>query len=231
MWKVKYTLAPDQGYFDRGEQVFLDADVILTSILSMEFLTDGSVVFVYEVEASVDALTECLDGADKKVVEYSITADSEPLVLQVRFHPDDSLQRILWTQQSFGVSIEFPIRYVEHGPEIVEIVEYGPRKELRSRINETRKLATVHVKKIHRYAPSTGTLFQELSTRQQEVLIAAVEMGYYRNPRESTHDDIAENLGCSSSVVGQHLRGIERRLVAAAVPESVDAETGSADVA
>lgn len=218
MWEVSYTLTPKQGYFDRGEPYLWDAGVYLESIRSMEFVEDGSVVLVYEIDGSVEALRECLDNAPEKVIDYSITAESDPLVAQIWFYPDEPLEQLLDVHRSFGVSVEFPITYTSQEPATVEIVETGPRNELRDRIEQTRQIADVHINHVNRHDPGSEQLFRELTDRQQEVLRAAVSLGYYEIPRETTHQEIADELGCSKSVVGQHLRRVEAALVSAVVP-------------
>ena len=44
------------------------------------------------------------------------------------------------------------------------------------------------------------------------VAVAALELGYYRNPREATQEDVAAVLGCSPGTVGEHLRKAEERV-------------------
>lgn len=109
----------------------------------------------------------------------------------------------------------------------VELVEIGPRSELSDRTEATREYATVDIQQVHRYEPTTGQLFQELTDRQQEVLLTALRKGYYRTPREATHEEIAADLSCSASVVGQHLRRIETKLVSSVVPATVDGESAA----
>jgi predicted DNA binding protein len=41
------------------------------------------------------------------------------------------------------------------------------------------------------------------------VLRVAVDLGYYREPREATHDEIAAATGLSETTVSEHLRKIE----------------------
>jgi predicted DNA binding protein len=62
----------------------------------------------------------------------------------------------------------------------------------------------------HHQDPSDG--FAALTARQQKVLEAAVELGYYQNPREATHEDIADRIDRSPATVGEHLRKIESRV-------------------
>ncbi|MFQ3320750.1 MAG: putative DNA binding protein, partial [Natronomonas sp.] len=60
--------------------------------------------------------------------------------------------------------------------------------------------------------------FGELTARQKEVLLAALEAGYYDESRQATYDDIASVVDCSATTVGEHLRKIEGRLVRGIVP-------------
>jgi len=61
------------------------------------------------------------------------------------------------------------------------------------------------------------TVFDEptsrLSDRQRETVEAALELGYYDQPRGSTHEDIAAALGCAPSTVTTHLQKAEAKLV------------------
>lgn len=219
MWVVTYTITPDRGYFDKGEQVLWESDIYFETIQTMEFLEDGSIVVVYEVDGDVETLCEVLDAADEKVIDYATSNGENLLVLQLWFYPDEALKNVLSAQRSFGVSVEYPTEYVSHDPTTVELTETGPRDVIRERIQRTREVADVSIKQINRYDPSSGLLFQELTERQQEVLHVATELGYYKLPRETTHEEIADELGCSRSVVGQHLRRIEATVMSELVPE------------
>jgi predicted DNA binding protein len=56
-----------------------------------------------------------------------------------------------------------------------------------------------------------------LSDRQREAVDAALDLGYYEDPREATQADVADRLGCSPSTAGDHLRKAEAKLVGAAM--------------
>jgi len=55
-------------------------------------------------------------------------------------------------------------------------------------------------------------LIARLTERQQEVFEAALAVGYYANPRDGTHADVTERVGCSASTAGEHLRKIAARV-------------------
>jgi len=63
------------------------------------------------------------------------------------------------------------------------------------------------------------TIEKELTERQQMVLETAYETGYFDWPRESTAEDVAEEIGISSPTLHQHLRTAERKLLAALLRE------------
>ena len=221
MWEVTYTITPDRGYFELGETLMWEYDIYLKLIHSIEFVSDGSVVIVYTVEGDTELLMAGMDEAENRSFEYTVTRGSDHSVIKIQFYPDEVLERLFDIQRSFGVSMQFPLEYVGYDPAVIEITEIGSREEIRRRIQETREVAAVDVKQFKRYEPETDQFFQELTDRQQEVLLTAIDQGYYRNPREATQGDIASELGCSTSVVGQHLRRIESKLVSVAVPANL----------
>lgn len=57
------------------------------------------------------------------------------------------------------------------------------------------------------------TVEERLTDRQQEVLRVAYDSGYYARPRESTGEELADELGISVATFSQHLRVAERTLL------------------
>ncbi|WP_191906179.1 MULTISPECIES: helix-turn-helix domain-containing protein [unclassified Haloarcula] len=58
-----------------------------------------------------------------------------------------------------------------------------------------------------------------LSERQREVLEVAVDRGYYNHPRETTHEEIADAVGCAPSTVSTHLQKAEAEAVMSLVSD------------
>jgi hypothetical protein len=56
-----------------------------------------------------------------------------------------------------------------------------------------------------------------LSDRQREAVLAALELGYYDQPRAATHEDVATAIDCAASTASEHLRKAEAKLVRAAM--------------
>ena len=54
---------------------------------------------------------------------------------------------------------------------------------------------------------------QELSSRQREVLLTAVELGYYDSPRRASLTDVADALGIAKSTCSEMLHRIESAII------------------
>ncbi|PSQ41257.1 hypothetical protein BRD14_06865 [Halobacteriales archaeon SW_5_68_122] len=67
------------------------------------------------------------------------------------------------------------------------------------------------------YHPDSEQLFSVLTERQREILEAAVESGYYEEPRGATHEEIAREVGVSAGTVGEHLRKVEEKVLSSLV--------------
>ncbi|NLV12781.1 helix-turn-helix domain-containing protein [Haloarcula argentinensis] len=55
-----------------------------------------------------------------------------------------------------------------------------------------------------------------LTTKQREAAILAVDEGYYRQPRQTTLDELASTLDISKSALSQRLNAVESKLATAA---------------
>lgn len=66
----------------------------------------------------------------------------------------------------------------------------------------------------HHDAPTS-----ELSERQRAALLTAFDLGYYEQPRQATHEDVADRLGCAPNTATEHLQKAESKLVAAALDD------------
>jgi len=76
----------------------------------------------------------------------------------------------------------------------------------------------LNLEPISDYAPEEERLFSMLTERQRETPRAALEVGYYRVPREATHQEVADRLDRSGGTVGERLRKMEAQVMAAIAP-------------
>ncbi|WP_254768730.1 helix-turn-helix domain-containing protein [Salinilacihabitans rarus] len=93
-----------------------------------------------------------------------------------------------------------------------------PERETLSRTYEfaDEKGLTVDVEKIHELREERGGRYG-LTDAQHETLVAALERGYYRIPREVDMEELAAELGISHQALSERLRRAHRTLVEEAV--------------
>lgn len=64
---------------------------------------------------------------------------------------------------------------------------------------------------------SLDQVLPELTPRQRETMLLAVESGYYELPRETTTETLADELGVSRRTAEDHLRRAERKIITSLV--------------
>jgi len=68
------------------------------------------------------------------------------------------------------------------------------------------------------FAISTNKLFGELTGKQRNALLAALDNGYYRVPKKVTTDEIAQHLGLPRTTYEEHLRKAESKVLRSVAP-------------
>lgn len=59
-----------------------------------------------------------------------------------------------------------------------------------------------------------------LSERQRTALLTAFDLGYYEQPRQATHEDVAERIGCAPNTASEHLQKAESTIIEAVLEAS-----------
>ncbi|WP_066417258.1 helix-turn-helix domain-containing protein [Halorubrum aethiopicum] len=91
----------------------------------------------------------------------------------------------------------------------------GDPTTLQSTVDNLPESVSVHIDAIQPFPSADVNPTTTLSDRQQEALQVAVELGYYDTPREATHADIADEMGCAPNTASDHLQRGEAKLVRA----------------
>lgn len=114
---------------------------------------------------------------------------------------------LLLSAQDSGVPLEPPIE-IEDGRATFEVTATRERLSTLRDALDAMGMATT-VEWIH-----DGDAAEDLLTdRQREVLLAAVDSGYYVTPRECTLTELADRLGTAKSTLSETLRRAEARVV------------------
>ena len=71
---------------------------------------------------------------------------------------------------------------------------------------------TFDILKMGDYEANNSSFDRMITARQKEVLEAAVDLGYYSEPRQASLEDIGEVVGITPGTVSEHLRKAEERV-------------------
>lgn len=163
--------------------------ILARELLVREFLENDSDVLEWEISSTeaqtVYAYVHFRAPPAVSVLRDHLTSDSLVVLLPASFHAEGSVElTVVGSQSDLSEAMTNLPNFS------LTVLEVGPYRSGHT----------------HRGAV--------LTDRQRTVLQTAYECGYYETPRRSSHEEIASELGCASSTVGEHLRKAEGRLVA-----------------
>jgi predicted DNA binding protein len=204
-------VSPKDGaaFHPLGEALATDPAVERGSIYRVERLDDGTGLLLAEARGDVDRYRRILEESEF-VHEFSIVEGDGWWYSYTHFDPNDANREMLELQYESQLAMETPIEVKPDGSFVLTLV--GPMEAFRRATPSETEAYDIEVLETGEHTPELGDLFLSLTDRQREVLEAAVDCGYYDNPRQATHEDIADRVDCSPSTAGEHLRKIESRV-------------------
>ena len=198
-----------------GEQLTQDPALTREAIHHVELLADGTVLLFAEGSGDAERYAEIM-AESPYVVDHLVSGEDRWMAVS-QFEPTDSTRRMLELGRESDVVIETPVPIEDDGS--LRITHLGREADLQDVFRAIGEESAVafEVVETGTYDPDEASLTRLLTVRQQEVLEAAVEVGYYSEPRQATHDDVAESVGIAPTTAGEHLRKIEERVFGALV--------------
>jgi predicted DNA binding protein len=205
---VRVTHAEGDAFHPLGAAVADEPAVTTGPIHQLELIDGDTGVSLSEIRSGLDRYSEIL-GESPYVIEYTTTGTDRGFAY-THFELDDLIRRLLRYRRSSELIVEMPIESEPDGATVVTLV--GDAGAFADAFDGIPEEVSVDVVETGAYDPGVRQLSGRLTARQREVLSTAVRAGYYENPREATHDELAAELGISPATVGEHLRKIESRV-------------------
>lgn len=200
---------PDE-YLNSVEQRLIDhPDVVPTTVNYAELLADDTLAMLGRVTGDVEKYRQILRDAED-ILEFAVSSDGDEAVGYSRLIPTDFTRSLFAAQQASDFVVRMPVEYTDDGRQRYTVV--GTAAAFSGERFQFPDDVTVSIESVTNHHPVADSLRAELTTREREVLATAVDVGYYQNPREATHEDLATELGISASAVGKHLRSIEAKV-------------------
>jgi predicted DNA binding protein len=181
--------------------------------------TEDALTALYVIDGDADAFRGELDDASV-IVEFELTrVDDGRFYLLVVGRPSAAplFQQVIDAVTRKGLIVATPVVYRE-GTVRFRIV--GPTDVLQSMVEAVPPGFEVEIHEIGTFPDAATAPTTALSERQRAAVTTALELGYYETPREATHADVAERLGCAPNTATEHLQKAEAKLVRNAMSTS-----------
>jgi len=203
---------PDGGaaFHPLGEELTDDPSIRRRAIHHLELLDDDTVLLFAEASGSKERYKQIMEESSY-VISY-LTAGEDRWMAVSQFEPIESVRQSLKLQQESLLVIETPIHFTSDNH--LKITYLGTDEtfsQLYEYAEEMDQLS-FEVLEMGDYDSDKSSLNRMITPRQEEVLETAVDLGYYREPRQASLEDISEIVGISPGTVGEHLRKAEERV-------------------
>jgi hypothetical protein len=202
--------AEGRGFHPLGERLCEEPSIQREAVHHVELLDDGTVLLLAEAVGDRERYEEIMSSSPS-VVEY-MASGTERWMAVSRLESSASVRQVLEWKREAEVVVETPMLFQPDGSQRMTVIGDQQAFERLFREGSALESFTFDVVEAGEYDPGTERFLRSLTARQQEVLSTAVDLGYYRAPRQATHEDIAAAVDLSPSTVGAHLRKIEERV-------------------
>jgi predicted DNA binding protein len=208
------SLTPDDGGFHPVDRSLATAPAVRReSIQQVNLLDDGTAVMLYALRGDMDHAAELI--ADHEgIIDFEVSGGGEGLAY-AHFRPNKRTRALLDIVHSNEIILKTPVECTDGGG--IRVTILGDGGVIQRALGDIPEKLTLTLDRMGDYHADTGELFSSLTERQQEILEAAVELGYYEVPRRTTHEAIADEVALSAGTVGEHLRKVEGRVLSALV--------------
>lgn len=183
-----------------------------TRLLQWNPHVEERTVLLFHVDGPADPFLSVLEGVETAdVVEPAEVTGLDGFFLYVRERLDGPARELVRAYANEDVVVVPPVVY--DVDESIHLTVVGDAGAVQRALDRTPASVDVSVQRIHSGADEVVPTGSGLTDRQREVVVAAVDAGYYEEPREATVADVAATLDCAPSTVAEHLRKAESTLL------------------
>ncbi|MFC3478230.1 bacterio-opsin activator domain-containing protein [Halobacterium litoreum] len=200
------------------------ADCTLAYEGGVQQTTDGSHVFVVVEDAAVDgvvaAASDLVAVDDARAVGGGESGGVVRLALSEPF--------VATSLADHGAILRNATVSPSETHIVVDVPERVDARHVTQLVERSFADADLAAKQTREQASENGFyagVLDDLTARQLEVLETAYYSGFFESPRKSTGEDVADSLGISPQAFYQHVRAVQRKLVAALVDDHVPIAT------
>jgi len=203
---------PDEGsgFHPLGAELTEERSIERRAIHHVELLDDDTVLLLAEASGDQERYREIMEESPH-VHEY-LTAGGDRWMAVSQFEPTDEVRRALELQRDSLMVVDTPIRFTSE--DHLEITYLGTDETFGELSEYADELGSVEfeILEMGDFETDDSSFSRLITARQEEVLEAAVDLGYYSEPRQASLEDVGGAVGISPGTVGEHLRKVEERV-------------------
>jgi predicted DNA binding protein len=200
----------DGAFHPLGGALTDEPSIQRRAIHYVELLADDTVLLFAEASGSQERYREIMEESPH--VSSYFTAGEDRWMAVSQFEPTETVRRALDLQRESLLVIDTPIRFTSE--DHLKVTYLGTDEVFRELYEyiEAAEYMAVDILETGDYEADTSSFSRMITSRQEEVLETAVDLGYYSNPRQASLEDISEIVGITPGTVGEHLRKVEERV-------------------
>ncbi|WP_340101213.1 helix-turn-helix domain-containing protein [Salinibaculum salinum] len=173
--------------------------------------TGDALGILHYIEGDADAYAEVAAEVPEVLGFDIVDTGEDAFYAYIRDATTDALQDLFGPMTTGGLLVVPPIVYHEDGT--VTLSLFGPTDEMQDAIEAVPPSIDVTIEEVGGLAATRPAVEARLSDRQRDAITTALELGYYEIPREVSHEDVAEAIGCAPSTAAEHLRKAESKVL------------------
>ncbi|SDY85924.1 helix-turn-helix domain-containing protein [Halopenitus persicus] len=176
----------------------------------VELLADDTVLLFAEASGSQERYRQIMENSPH-VISY-LTAGEDRWMAVSQFEPTEAVRRALELQRESLLVIDTPIRFT--ADDHLKVTYLGTDEIFKKlyKYVENVEYITFEILETGDYEANGSSFSRMITSRQEEILETAVDLGYYSEPRQASLEDISEVVGITPGTVGEHLRKVEERV-------------------
>jgi predicted DNA binding protein len=214
---VRITGSPDPDLVPEAFRLIAASEhVTAARAVSTKFAGRAGASALFHVEGDRQALEAGLDGPPEVDVAETAPADGDGFFLFLVLDPSAvPVMQAMFDVLSWRELVVVPPVVYRDGSVHAQVV--GTAATVGSIVDALGDAVEVEVHAVGERGLDAEPGPTALSDRQREAVRAALELGYYDQPRGGTHEDVAAALSCAPSTASEHLRKAEAKLVRSAM--------------
>ncbi|SDF14934.1 helix-turn-helix domain-containing protein [Halorientalis regularis] len=207
----------DGTYNPLDEAIVEHPELTREAALHFDLMSDGTSVLLYHLTGDADEL-EAILAEEESALSYDVfEVDDDGVRAHVRFAANTVLSAMIQLMDEYDLIIDPPVDIDDEGGLHMSVA--GDFKKIREAARMRPGDLDIELQEDDSGPVDRVDVTTLLTERQLEVLEVALAKGYYEIPRQATNEDIAAELDCSTSTVGEHLRKIESRIISQVGPD------------